>query len=71
MYWKKSPTPHVVAYNLYENGLFLVSIPASEKLRYKVTVDSKCVEKEYTVAAVSSDGATSTHVPLNIVNEKC
>lgn len=57
--WSPSPSPGVVSYNLYRNGVLIANILASEPLKFKDHNRNKRVTDVYNVTAVFANGVQS------------
>jgi len=68
--WSSSPsssTENVVFYRIYKNGVVVATISASMPLIFKTTIDSRESAMQYEIAAVSSTGDESDHIPIVIL----
>lgn len=64
--WTASPSPSVVAYNIYRNGVLIATIPATDRLSY--CDHNRCSRQTdvYTVTAVGSDGNESLPITITV-----
>lgn len=65
--WTASPSNNVVFYRIYKGGVVVDVVSASAPLLFKTEVHSRHSATKFEVAAVSSTGDESDHVPITIV----
>jgi YVTN family beta-propeller protein len=67
-----SPSPGVVLYQIFENGVLVKEIPATAStLSFQLCLKSKQSAKGISVVAVGPGGAVSAPVPITIVGSCC
>jgi YVTN family beta-propeller protein len=67
-----SPTPGVLFYQIFQNGVLVKQIPANAAvLHFQLCLRSKHAAREITVVAVGAGGLVSMPLPITIVGSCC
>lgn len=67
--WRPSPTPNVVFYRIYQNGILIETIPAGSHLIFEKCLNSKNSAGDIEIAAVNSFNIESFKIKLGIKND--